>query len=155
MPINAAWHHKHPMPKRPTVEQRVAWHVAHAEHCGCRAISPKLAALIASTRAVTVLCTYHPKPGQERALRALLAKHWPVLHRAGLTTTEPARLWRATDKRTGLPYFVELFQWQDEAASDRAHRTRAVRAIWDPMTRVLTDMQIAVVEPVHVHHGSR
>jgi hypothetical protein len=44
MKINAAWHAKHPMPKNPTVAQRMKWHVAHAKHCGCRPIPPKLAA---------------------------------------------------------------------------------------------------------------
>jgi len=36
MPINAAWHTKHPMPPRATLAQRIRWHVAHAKHCGCR-----------------------------------------------------------------------------------------------------------------------
>lgn len=34
--LNAAWHAKHPMPKNPTLDERVAWHVAHARACGCR-----------------------------------------------------------------------------------------------------------------------
>jgi len=40
--INAAWHRAHPMPKNPTMDQRIAWHLAHAENCGCRAIDGKL-----------------------------------------------------------------------------------------------------------------
>ena len=36
MPMNAAWHRKHPMPPKASVAQRVAWHVAHAKACGCR-----------------------------------------------------------------------------------------------------------------------
>jgi hypothetical protein len=42
--INAAWHDAHPMPKSPTLDQRIAWHVDHAKHCGCRPIPEKLAA---------------------------------------------------------------------------------------------------------------
>jgi hypothetical protein len=34
--INRSWHEEHPMPKNPTLEQRVAWHVEHARECGCR-----------------------------------------------------------------------------------------------------------------------
>jgi hypothetical protein len=41
--INAAWHRANPMPKNPTMDQRIAWHTAHAEACGCRAIAGKLA----------------------------------------------------------------------------------------------------------------
>jgi hypothetical protein len=36
--FNGAWHQKHPMPKKPTLEQRVDWHLAHSKACGCREI---------------------------------------------------------------------------------------------------------------------
>jgi hypothetical protein len=36
--INGQWHAAHPMPKNPTLEQRIAWHVAHAKACACRPI---------------------------------------------------------------------------------------------------------------------
>jgi hypothetical protein len=34
--MNRDWHAANPMPKPATLEQRVAWHLAHAEACGCR-----------------------------------------------------------------------------------------------------------------------
>jgi hypothetical protein len=34
--INAEWHRANPMPKNPTMDQRLAWHVAHAAACACR-----------------------------------------------------------------------------------------------------------------------
>ncbi len=37
--INAEWHAKHKMPKNPTLDQRVKWHLEHARHCGCRPAS--------------------------------------------------------------------------------------------------------------------
>jgi len=46
MTINAAWHNRHPMPKNPTVEQRIAWHTAHQSHCACRAIPSTLLSLL-------------------------------------------------------------------------------------------------------------
>ena len=36
MAINKEWHLAHKMPKNPTLDQRVAWHLDHAEHCSCR-----------------------------------------------------------------------------------------------------------------------
>jgi hypothetical protein len=33
---NARWHAAHRMPRSPSLEQRVSWHVAHAAHCACR-----------------------------------------------------------------------------------------------------------------------
>ncbi len=55
MPINAEWHNAHKMPKNPTVDQRIAWHVEHAKNCACREMPPKLKELIESRGAA-------PKP---------------------------------------------------------------------------------------------
>ena len=39
--INAEWHQKHPMPSKPTLDQRVTWHLAHQKQCGCHPGLPK------------------------------------------------------------------------------------------------------------------
>ncbi len=101
-----------------------------------------------ATKPVTMLCTYRPKKGKEKQLFALVNKHWPALHGAGLATDEPATIYRATDKRTGRVYFVEMFSWKDGQASVIAHQTPAVRAIWNPMERVLESMELAAIERV-------
>jgi len=44
--MNAAWHAANPMPRRATVDQRIAWHLAHAAACGCRPVPEKLVAEI-------------------------------------------------------------------------------------------------------------
>lgn len=36
--MNREWHEKHPMPANPNLQQRIAWHIAHAAECGCRDI---------------------------------------------------------------------------------------------------------------------
>lgn len=46
MNINVSWHQKNKMPKNPTKEQRLRWHVTHAQNCQCRKMSDKLAAEI-------------------------------------------------------------------------------------------------------------
>ena len=33
---NAEWHRANPMPKNPTHEQRLEWHLSHALNCSCR-----------------------------------------------------------------------------------------------------------------------
>lgn len=43
MKINKEWHEKNKMPKNPTFEQRVKWHLAHKNNCSCRPIAGKLA----------------------------------------------------------------------------------------------------------------
>ncbi len=39
--INAEWHAAHPMPKNPTLDQRIEWHVEHQRECHCREGLPK------------------------------------------------------------------------------------------------------------------
>ncbi len=97
---------------------------------------------------VTVLVTYRPKKGKERAFLSLLKRHWPALKRAGLVASARPRAWRATDKRTGRRYFVETFAWKDARASDVAHRSPLVMEVWGAMEPLLDSMEIAVVEPV-------
>ena len=41
--MNARWHASHVMPRAATLEARVSWHVAHAWHCGCRAVPATVA----------------------------------------------------------------------------------------------------------------
>lgn len=45
--INADWHRAHPMPKNPTDDQRIAWHMEHVKACGCRGIPAGVLALMA------------------------------------------------------------------------------------------------------------
>lgn len=44
--MNKEWHANHPMPDKPTLEQRITWHLEHARLCGCREIPAKLQAII-------------------------------------------------------------------------------------------------------------
>jgi hypothetical protein len=80
-----------------------------------------------------MLQIYRPKPGQEEALFALVKKHWPALKRAGLVSSDPPLVYRATDKKTKRPFFVEIFAWKDEKSPGIAHQMPEVMAIWEPM----------------------
>lgn len=42
--LNRAWHDKHRMPAKATIDQRIRWHLEHRKHCSCRPIPEKLAA---------------------------------------------------------------------------------------------------------------
>jgi hypothetical protein len=42
MKLNKEWHLAHPMPKNPTLDQRIAWHIEHQKNCACRKITGKL-----------------------------------------------------------------------------------------------------------------
>jgi hypothetical protein len=41
MEINKEWHLEHPMPKNPSVEQRIKWHQEHLRNCHCREDIPQ------------------------------------------------------------------------------------------------------------------
>lgn len=40
--LNAKWHLANKMPKKPTLDQRIKWHLTHADKCGCRPIPKNL-----------------------------------------------------------------------------------------------------------------
>jgi hypothetical protein len=74
-----------------------------------------------------------------------------VLRETGLLSGDPVRLYRATDlRRDGAPepYFVEEFHWKDEAASDLAHQTPEVMAVWETMGPHLQDMTLTTLESI-------
>ena len=40
--INKEWHEKNRMPKNPTIDDRIKWHVAHIKNCQCRPLEGKI-----------------------------------------------------------------------------------------------------------------
>ena len=34
--LNKEWHLAHPMPKNPSLQQRIEWHIEHFKNCNCR-----------------------------------------------------------------------------------------------------------------------
>ncbi len=42
MKINKIWHTAHKMVKNPSLEKRLAWHVAHSKYCNCRPMPKNL-----------------------------------------------------------------------------------------------------------------
>jgi hypothetical protein len=46
MKINAKWHLENKMPKNPTTDDRIKWHIEHAKNCLCRPVAPKLQKII-------------------------------------------------------------------------------------------------------------
>jgi len=42
MTLNAKWHLAYKMPKNPTLDQRIKWHIEHSRNCQCRPIGGKI-----------------------------------------------------------------------------------------------------------------
>jgi hypothetical protein len=93
---------------------------------------------------------YRPKPGSGAALAAILAQHGAALRKVGLITDAPVRVYRATDIRNpnDEPFFVEQFEWRDGAASDIAHQTPEVMAVWETMGPHLADMSLITLDTI-------
>jgi hypothetical protein len=96
---------------------------------------------------VTNIVTYVPRKGKEAELLALVRKHEPALRKVGLVTAEPFKVWKAFDIRKERVAFIEYFQWKDGRASDVAHETPEVMAVWEPMGPVLEELTICEVDP--------
>jgi len=45
--LNREWHLSNRMPQSASLDDRIAWHIAHAQNCTCREMPPKIAAEIA------------------------------------------------------------------------------------------------------------
>lgn len=92
------------------------------------------------------IVTYVPKKGKEAELLALVKKHEPALRKVGLVTDTPFVVWKAYDIRKKREQFIEYFEWKDGNASDIAHQTPEVMAVWEPMGPVLEELTICQVE---------
>lgn len=100
------------------------------------------------TAAVKTHVTYRPKKGKEQELLALIRKHGPALESTGLIVGGPPTLYRARNVRSGETAFIEIFSWRDDKASNLAHQTPEVMAVWEPMTPILEQLEINVIEPI-------
>jgi hypothetical protein len=96
---------------------------------------------------VQMLVIYRAKKGHDDALLELVKSHWPTIHKLGLATSTPARIWRTVD-RDGRVSFVEMFEWKDAKAPEIAHETPEVMAVWEPMSSVMEDIEIGQAELV-------
>lgn len=102
-----------------------------------------------------VFAIYRPKPGREKALEDLLARHVPTLRRLGLATDRPPLLLRSKDSS-----FVEVFGWVDGDAARKAHAHPEVAALWEAMGEVadfpgLADLPEARTRFAHFRPANR
>lgn len=40
--INKEWHLANKMPKNPTLDERIEWHLSHSKNCECRKLEGKI-----------------------------------------------------------------------------------------------------------------
>lgn len=75
-----------------------------------------------------VICLYKPKPGSEQKLEALMTEHFPLLQKLQLAAPIPPYYGKGADGT-----YIEVFQWADETAAQRAHESEPVQQLWQKM----------------------
>lgn len=109
---------------------------------------------MSESKPVTVICRYQVEAGKEAEFEALLARHWPTLHAAGLVTDRRAIAYKGQPsakpggRHDAERVYVEIFEWKDDQASGRAHESPTVMAIWEPMGACCSDMDFPHFEPL-------
>ncbi len=111
---------------------------------------------MSTTKPETVICTYQVKPGHEPEMEELLARHWPALHEAGLTTDDRPQIFRGKPSakpggRHGAEStYVEIFAWKSAESSHLAHQMPEVMAVWEPMGAICQKMDFPHFDAIHV-----
>ena len=61
--VNAKWHDAHRMPPKATMDQRIAWHLAHQKACSCRPIP---GGVVAAMQARGLATASRARPAKKR-----------------------------------------------------------------------------------------
>lgn len=78
-----------------------------------------------------VIAAYRPKPNRLADLEARLSEHGPLLRARGLATSRATLLMRAGDDT-----ILEIFEWVDAKAAERAHSDPEVSRLWEQLAEL-------------------
>jgi hypothetical protein len=81
----------------------------------------------------TVMVTYLVKPGSERELQRVIAKHWETARKLNMVLRTPHLVLQGAEN--DLPYIVEVFTWRDASLPDNA--PEAIQALWTKMGQLV------------------
>jgi hypothetical protein len=83
--------------------------------------------------AVTSVNRYQVKPECLDDFLKVIDQHAALLRDLELITDREAEVLVGNERETGRPLVVEIFDWSDESASQRAHTHPQVSGIWEAM----------------------
>ena len=63
----------------------------------------------------------------------MIDRHWVTLRELELVSDREAEVYLGEDREVGGPLVVEVFDWVDADASDRAHTHPLVSEVWEAM----------------------
>jgi quinol monooxygenase YgiN len=82
---------------------------------------------------VCAIVAYHPKPGKEDAVLALVRSRVPNLRKEGLVTDREPVIMRSRDGT-----IIEVSEWKSREAIDGAHKNPNVLAMWNKFSLSVT-----------------
>ena len=88
-----------------------------------------------------VIVAFKPKPGQNDALAAVVAKHLRVLRSENLVTDKAPYVMHAMNGTV-----VEVFEWRSSEAIAAAHSSPAVQALWGEFAGVCDYVPLASLD---------
>ena len=83
--------------------------------------------------ATTSIARYRVKPDCIDDFLEVIDRHTAVLRDLELVTDREVEVFVGEEREFGRPLVVEIFEWADETASDRAHTHPAVSEVWESM----------------------
>jgi hypothetical protein len=64
---------------------------------------------------------------------AIIDRHWVTLRELELVTDREPEVYLGSERDSGRPIVIEIFDWVDEDASGRAHTHPMVSDVWESM----------------------
>jgi hypothetical protein len=83
----------------------------------------------------TVMITLRAKPGAERALADVIARHYDTARRMSLLKADAPHVTLRSVDQDDKQYFVEIFTWRDADTPD--HAPKEILALWQEMNALV------------------
>jgi hypothetical protein len=90
------------------------------------------------------IVAFRPHPGKDEELKRVLASRLPLLRRLGLSTDRTNITMRATDGT-----LVDVSEWVDDSAIDRAHHTPEVLELWQRFDACCSYIKLGTLAESH------
>lgn len=82
---------------------------------------------------ITSVNRYHVKADRVDEFLEIIDRHAATLRELELITDREVDVFSGPERDTGLPVVIEIFEWADEDATERAHTHPAVSGVWESM----------------------
>jgi len=82
---------------------------------------------------ITSIARYRVQPDHIDQFLEIVDRHWSTLRDLELVSDREPEVFLGAERASGRPLVVEIFDWADEDASNRAHTHPQVSEVWEAM----------------------